>query len=50
MTPNYQDVDEEDRGLLYDLPALISRRRALGSSAGWPVREPSPRARAVARR
>jgi protocatechuate 3,4-dioxygenase beta subunit len=34
VTPNWQDVDEEDRGLLYDLPALVSRRRALGLLGG----------------
>lgn len=34
MTPNRQDVDEEDRGLLYDLPTLVSRRRALGLLSG----------------
>ena len=34
MTPNGQDVDEEDRGLLYDLPTLVSRRRALGLLGG----------------
>jgi protocatechuate 3,4-dioxygenase beta subunit len=34
MAPKWQDVDEEDRGLLYDLPTLISRRRALGLFGG----------------
>ena len=34
MTPKWQDVDEEDRGLLYDLPTLVSRRRALGLLGG----------------
>jgi protocatechuate 3,4-dioxygenase beta subunit len=34
MTPSWQDIDEEDRGLLYDLPTLVSRRRALGLLGG----------------
>jgi protocatechuate 3,4-dioxygenase beta subunit len=34
MTPDWRDIDEEDRGLLYDLGTLVSRRRALGILGG----------------
>src|SRR5439155_22042728 len=34
MTPQWHELDEEDRGLLYDLPTLMSRRRALGLLGG----------------
>jgi len=37
MTPEWHDLAEEDRGLLYDLPTLMSRRRALGLLGGLGV-------------
>src|SRR6266498_4894136 len=34
MAPDQQHIDETDRGLLYDVGTLVSRRRALGILGG----------------